>query len=151
MGYKNFYYGIIAVLVPLIVLGSWRFLFGFVVAGAIFWYFGEERVKKAAKDAKEKTIDLAKDLQDKIMPKEETVEVAISQSSIFPSEINGLYHIVIIAGGKSYLLKPLNITMVPQELSCGRSIKIITTYKRDTLQLEKKQIIEANGVKFEVL
>ena len=152
MNTKFFYYGILAILILLVILGNWGFLLGFVIAGAIFWYFGEEKVKKAVSDVYEKTQDLAIDLRDKVAPQKETLETIIRQSTIVPTDINSLYQIVIIAGEKSYLLKPLCITMVPQELSCGKTIKIITVYKRDGLEVEKKQTIETtDGMKYEIV
>lgn len=152
MNTKFFYYGILAILILLVILGNWGFLLGFVIAGAIFWYFGEEKVKKAVSDVYEKTQDLAIDLRDKVAPQKETLETIIRQSTIVPTDINSLYQIVIIAGNKSYLLKPLNITMIPQELSCGKTIKIITVYKRDGLEVEKKQTIETtDGMKYEIV
>ena len=151
MDTKKFYYAIVAIVLLLAIFGSWRFLFGFVVAGAIFWYFGEEKVKKAVSDVYEKTQDAVRDIQDKVAPKEETIEVAISKSTIFPTDVNGLYQIVIIAGNKSYLLKPLDITILPEELNCGKTIKIVSTYKRNGLEVEKKQTIKANGATYEVM
>ena len=148
---KKFYYAIIVAILIIAIISSWDFLFGFVIAGVIFWYFGEEKVKSAVKNVYDKTHDLAKDLQNKTVPKAETAEVIISQSSIFPSNINSLYQIVIIAENKSYLLKPLEITMLPVELASGKTIQIITSYKRDGLEVIKEQKIVANGNNYEVI
>ncbi|MBQ8751345.1 MAG: hypothetical protein IJZ30_06900 [Alphaproteobacteria bacterium] len=151
MDTKKFYYVIVAIVLLLAIFGSWRFLFGFVVAGAIFWYFGEEKVKKAVNDVYKKTQSITRDIQDKVVPNGETIEVAISKSTIFPTNINGLYQIVIVAGNKSYLLKPFNITMLPEEFATGKTIKIITAYKRNGLEVEKIQTIEANGTSYEIV
>ncbi len=140
----------IVIAVLLLVFGSWKFLTGFVLAGAIFWYFGEARVKEAVKNAYDATKNVVDNLQETVIPQGEEKLTAVHNSFITSTGTNGLYQIIIVADGKSYLLKPSNVSMIPEELAAGRAIKIKTEYVLDGIKPVKKQVIITKENTYEV-
>lgn len=148
---KNFFYVVIGIAVLLVIFGSWKFLLGFVLAGAIFWYFGETRVKEAVKNAYSKTKDVVDELHDTVIPQNEEKETVVTSSFISPSEINGLYQIIVVAEGKSYILKPSKVSLIPEELTSGQTIIIKTTYCVSGVKPVKKQVIIAINNTYEVV
>lgn len=148
---KNFFYIVICIAVLLLIFGSWKFLTGFALAGAIFWYFGETRVKEAVKNAYDTTKGMVDNLQETIIPQDEECVTAVRSSFITSAGIIGLYQIVIVADGKSYLLQPCNISQIPEELGAGRVITIKTHCVWNGIKPVKKQVIIAKGKTYDVV
>lgn len=148
---KNFFYIVICIAVLLLIFGSWKFLTGFALAGAIFWYFGEARVKEAVKNAYDTTKGMVDNLQETIIPQDEEHLTAVHSSFITSAGTIGLYQIVIVADGKSYLLQPSKISQIPEELGAGRSITIKTHSVWDGIKPVKKQVIIAKGNTYDVV
>ena len=105
------------------------------------WFFGKEKIKQTVDKAVESTRVFADGLEEKLMPKEEKESVITSAFSTSAPEGNGLFQIVLVAGGVSYLLEPSSEATLPNELNGGHKIKITSTYQMEGMRPVKSVTI----------
>lgn len=149
---KALLYAVIAVLLLLFVLGSWRFILGFAVAIALCWYFGFEHVKQVLLSAWEQAQKLWKIVSQDLGDKEETVDAVITDSFVVPftSEAEK-FQIIINASGKSFMLKPTESGVLPSCLEKGKPIQIRTKTSHHGLKVITSVSLIADGQVFETL
>lgn len=138
---KTFIIIAVVVLIIAFVLNNFGFIFGFLVGGGLVWFFGKEKIKQTVDKAVESTKVFADGLEEKLMPKEEKEAVITSAFSASAPEGNGLFQIVLVAGGVSYLLEPSSEATLPNELNGGHKIKITSTYQMEGMRPVKSVTI----------
>ncbi len=149
---KALLYAVIAVLLLLFVLGSWRFILGFAVAIALCWYFGFEYVKQVLLSVWEQAQKLWKTVSQDLGDNEETVDAVITDSFVVPfTSEAGKFQIIINASGKSYMLKPTESGVLPSCLEKGKPIQIKTTTTHHGLKIATSVSLIADGEVFETL
>ncbi len=149
---KALLYAVIAVLLLLFVLGSWRFILGFAVAIALCWYFGFDRVKQVLISFWEQAQKLWKTVSQDLGDKEETVDAVITDSFVVPfTSESGKFQIIINAAGKSFMLKPTESGVLPSCLEKGKPIQIKTTTSHHGLKTVTSVSFIADGQVFETL
>ena len=146
---KKMFYSVIAILIiVLLLVCSWKFVLGIVVALAVVYFFGEEKVKTFLLNLFNQTKETVQEVHDEF--KKEETNVVIDGVSMAATKQHGWYQVVIVAGGKSWLLKPSENSMIPEVLKVGAEITIRTTRALTTKGLETKTVVVANGETFEV-
>ena len=149
---KALLYAVIAVLLLLFVLGSWRFILGFAVAIALCWYFGFDRVKQVLISFWEQAQKLWKTVSQDLGDKEETVDAVITDSFVVPfTSESGKFQIIINAAGKSYMLKPTESGVLPSCLEKGKPIRIRKKISYHGLTAITAVSLIADGQVFETL
>lgn len=146
---KKVFYSVVAiVIVVLLLVCSWKFVLGIIVALALVWFFGEEKVKTFLVNLFNQTKETVQEVHDEF--KKEEFKTKIAGVSMAATKQNGWYQIVIVADGKSWLLKPSENPMIPEVLKVGTEITIRTTRTVTTKGIETKTVVIANGETFEV-
>lgn len=146
---KKVFYSVIAILIiVLLLVCSWKFILGIVVALALVYFFGEEKVKTFLVNLFNQTKETVQEVHDEF--KKEELKTKIDGVSMAATKQHGWYQVVIVAGGKSWLLKPSENPMIPEVLKVGTEITIRTTRTVTTKGIETKTVVIANGETFEV-
>lgn len=146
---KKMFYSVIAILIiVLLLVCSWKFVLGIVVALAVVYFFGEEKVKTFLLNLFNQTKETLNEAHNEF--KKEEIKTKIDGVSMAATKQNGWYQIVIVADGKSWLLKPSENSMIPGVLKVGAEITIRTTRTLTTKGFETKTVVIADDETFEV-
>lgn len=113
----------------------------------MFYFVGEKKLKEFISDFFQQSKKTLKELQ------EETTDVEIESVSMTSSKKEGWYQVVVVASGKSYLLKPSATADIPSSLRAGKKAVIKTVRKINlaTKSIDIKTTISVGDDVFEVM
>ena len=149
---KTIIIAVVAVFLLLILLGNWGFILGFALAIAVCWFFGFEKVKEFMLVVWKGCQNLWGSVSENLGDKEENVDATISDSVVIPyTSSENKFQIMVMAGGKCYMLKPTESGVLPSCLEKGKTVQIKTKFVRQGLKTVKVVSLIADGQVFEVM
>lgn len=119
-------------------------LFLVCTIGFFVWAFGIEKARAFFNHTKETAHHLYDEL------KTEEKKAVVDGVAMAVTKKQGWYQIVVVAGGKSWLLKPVESTSIPISLKMGAKIIIRKTRHLHLKGVETKKFIVADDDVFEV-
>lgn len=147
---KKVFYTLVAIAIcVLLLLFSWRFFLGVVVALAVVYFFGENKVKSFLTDLFSQTKTTVEQVYDGF--KTEEKKVVVESVSVTSTSQHGWYQLVIEADNKKWFIKPSSNSLIPEVLTAGAEITIKTERNLTSNGLKTQTVIIAEGEIFEVV
>lgn len=141
---------VIVIIVVILILSSGKFFLGmfagFILAYILYKFFGEQKIKDFLTNLFNKGKTKLEEAKDNLQNERQEAYI----DSVALAETGGMYQVIIVSGGKCWMLKPTHSSTIPPELYKGAKITIVTTRNIGRSGIEVKTRIIAQSTSFEV-